>query len=72
MDSVGDVSDRDFMLRDAGEQGLEDVAADLAMQPAHGVDGSGPPDGKICHIKGFILIRGVFTAQRKEAIQADP
>jgi hypothetical protein len=59
MDAVGDVANRHLVLGPAGEQGLEDAAADFPVQLAHTVDRPTAAQGEICHVEGFLVVAGI-------------
>ena len=54
-----------------GKRGLEDAAADLAVQAAYAVDRAGPPNSQIGHVEWFLCVIRVSAPKGEKTIHPD-
>ena len=71
MDSVGHVSDRDFVLRPVREERQKDVPAHLAMQAAHAIDLPAPANCQIRHVERLRRVVRVLAAKSQQIMERD-
>ena len=71
MDSVGHVSDRDFVLRPARKQRQKETPAYLPVQAAHPIHGSAPADRQIGHVEWLRRVERVLAAKSQQIVKCD-
>ena len=71
MDSVGDVSDGDFVFRPAREQRLKKAPADLAVQTAYTIHRPAPANRQIGHVEWLRRVGRVLAAKGQQVWQCD-
>ncbi len=71
VDSVGHVSDRDFVLRPARKQRLKEAPADLPVQAAHAIYRPAPADRQIRHVERLRRVVRVLAAQGQQIAGAE-
>ena len=71
VDAVGDVADRHLARRQPREEGLEQAAAHLGVQPAHAIDPAAAADREIGHVEGLRGVAGIPPAQREQIVHGD-
>ena len=69
MDSVGHVSDRDFVLRPARKQRQKEAPADFPVQAAHAVRRPAPADCQIRHVERLRRVVRILAAQRQQIVK---
>ena len=71
MHAVGDMGDRDLRLRPARKKGLENTAADLAVQSADAVDSTRTPNGQVGHVEGFRRGVRIPASKGQQPVETD-
>ena len=66
MDSVGHVSDRNFILRPVREERRKEMSADFSMQATHAIHCPAPAYGEIRHVETLQGVIRVLAAQGKQ------
>src|ERR1017187_10463582 len=66
MDSVGHVSDRNFVLRPVREERRKEMAADFLMQATDAIHCPAPAYGEICHVETLQGVIRVLAAQGQQ------
>ena len=69
VDSVGHVSDRDFVLRPARKQRQKEAPADLPVQAAYAIHRAAPADGQIRHVERLRRVGRVLAAQGQQIVK---
>jgi hypothetical protein len=72
VDSVGHVSDRNFVLRPAREQRQKKTPTDRPVQAAYAIHGPAPADCQIRHVERLRGIGGVLAAKGQQIVKRDP
>ena len=71
VDSVGHVSDRDFVLRPVREQRQKEVPAHLPVQAAHAIDRPAPANRQIRHVERLRRVVRVLAAKSQQVMERD-
>src|SRR5664279_313867 len=68
MHTVGDVANRNFILRPVREERGEQLSADFAMQTTHAIHRATPANGQIGHVESFRSVVGIPTSKAQQSI----
>ena len=71
VDSVGHVSDRDFVLRPARKERPKEVPAHLPVQAAHAIHRPAPADGQIGHVESLRRVVRVLAAKGQQIVECN-
>ena len=71
VDSVGHVSDRDFVLRPAREQRQKKVPAHLSVQAAYAIHRAAPAHRQIRHVETLRRVARVLAAKGQQIVKRD-
>ena len=69
MDSVGHVSDGDFVLRPVRKERLEEMSADFPMQATHAIDRPATADREIRHVETLGRVVRVLATKRQQIVE---
>ena len=69
VDSVGHMSDRDFVLRPVRKERQKDVPAHLPVQATHAIDRPAPANRQIGHVERFRRVVRVLAAQGQQIVE---
>ena len=69
VDSVGDVSDRDFVFRPARKQRLEQATAHLPVQAAHPIRRTAPAECQVRHVERLRRVGRILAAKCQQIVK---